>query len=632
MDGKQVIQVLNQTIDWYRTLAVEQQAATEPSDLLILNENRQIAREVIGLAFIVARADADLLVKQAAAAPAPAAAAGPAQALAQLQAKLNAQESAVQSELASNQQKLAAAPKKAGVQLQGKIAELQGELELIHTKKSIVASMAGFETGGTDNSTANALRAQIDAMAVALPVATGVASGVSNATSANAPSANPVPAQAAAASSSTTTHGTIATPLGPLAATTATVVPTGSRFGLWDLAANVFRLSQKMSTIGSIDQRTADLQSTLNQIRARLIDQMRALSARGDALIAQADTADSAALNQIRDQLDAIADQFKQLSAIFIPLSKENLLLNQSRHNLENWRDTIKEQSRDALKILGVRVAVLAVMLAILIALGELSRRAVLRYVQDSRRRYQLLLLRSIAFWALVALIVGFAFASELGSIVTFAGLITAGLAVAMQSVLVSIVGYFFLIGKYGIRVGDRVQIGEVNGEVIDLGLVRMYLMEFGGHGSLGPTGRVVAFPNSVVFQVSTGLFKQIPGVNLAWHEITLSLPSGVDYQTTKERLTAAVIDALKDYQDDIKRQAQELQRATLSGAGGEALPTVQLHYSASGVEAQVRYPVHLRHAAEIDERVSHALVHAVSGMTPPDSTSASTATSSNPR
>ena len=630
MDEKQVIQVLNQTIDWYRTLAVEQQAATEPSDLLILNENRQVAGEVIGLAFIVARADADLLVKQAAAAPAPAAAAGPSQALAQVRAKLDAQESAVQSELASNQQKLAAAPKKAKVQLQGKIAELQGELELIHTKKSIVASMAGFETGGTDNS-ANALRAQIDAMAVALPTAGGAASA-SNAASANAPSANAVPAPGAAASSSTTAHGTIATPSSPLAATTSAVLPASSRFGLWDLAANVFRLSQKMSTIDSVDKRTADLQSSLNQIRTRLLDQMRALSARGDALIAQADAADGATLSQIRDQLDAIADQFKQLSAIFIPVSKENLLLNQSRHNLENWRDAVKEQSRDALKTLGVRVAVLAVMLAILIAFGELSRRAVLRYVQDSRRRYQLLLLRSIAFWALVVLIVGFAFASELGSIVTFAGLLTAGLAVAMQSVLVSIVGYFFLIGKYGIRVGDRVQIGDVNGEVIDLGLVRMYLMEFGGHGSLGPTGRVVAFPNSVVFQVSTGLFKQIPGVNLAWHEITLSLPSGVDYQTTKERLTEAVIDALKDYQDDIKRQAQELQRATLSGAGGEAMPTVQLHYSASGVEAQVRYPVHLRHAAEIDERVSQALVHAVSGMTPPASTRSSTATPSNPR
>ena len=85
--------------------------------------------------------------------------------------------------------------------------------------------------------------------------------------------------------------------------------------------------------------------------------------------------------------------------------------------------------------------------------------------------------------------IVGFTFATDLGSLATFAGLLTAGVAVAMQSVLVSIVGYFFLIGKYGIRVSDRVQIGSVTGEVIDLGLVRLHLMELSGQV---PTGRVV--------------------------------------------------------------------------------------------------------------------------------------------
>ena len=209
----------------------------------------------------------------------------------------------------------------------------------------------------------------------------------------------------------------------------------------------------------------------------------------------------------------------------------------------------------------------LALILGAVFALAELWHRGVLKYVQDSRRRYQLLLLRRIALWTLVVIIIGFTFASELSSIVTFAGLITAGLAVAMQSVLVSIVGYFFLIGKYGIRVGDRVQIGEVSGEIIELGMVRMYLMELAGHGRSSPTGRVAAFPNSVVFQVSTGLFKQIPGVNFAWHDITLALPPGADYEAAKEKLFAAANEALADYREEIQRQTRELQRTTMSSA-----------------------------------------------------------------
>ena len=269
----------------------------------------------------------------------------------------------------------------------------------------------------------------------------------------------------------------------------------------------------------------------------------------------------------------------------------------------------------NALKSLGIRAGILVLILGAVFTVSGLWHRAVLRYVQDSRRRYQLLLLRRIALWSLVVAIIGFTFASELSSIVTFAGLITAGVAVAMQSVLVSIVGYFFLIGKYGIRVGDRVQIGEVSGEIIELGLVRMYLMELAGHGSFGPTGRVAAFPNSVVFQVSTGLFKQIPGVNFGWHEITLSLPSGVDYASTKEKLFAAANDALADYREEIERQTRELERTTMSSAGGKVAPTVQLSYSAKGVDARVRYPVHLPHAAEIDERMSRALLQVVSGL-----------------
>jgi small-conductance mechanosensitive channel len=215
--------------------------------------------------------------------------------------------------------------------------------------------------------------------------------------------------------------------------------------------------------------------------------------------------------------------------------------------------------------------------------------------------------------WMLVVAIIGFAFVTELSSFATFAGLITAGLAVAMQSVLVSIVGYFFLIGKYGVRVGDRVQIGNVTGEVIDLGLVRMHLMELSSQGPLGATGRVVAYANSIVFQPSGGLFKQIPGVNFAWHETTLTLPAGCDYAAVKDKLMAAVVDVVKEYHEEIVRQTKQIEKTTASSSVGGAKPQVQLHFSAAGVEALVRYPVQLQHEAEIDERVSKELMKVIS-------------------
>jgi small-conductance mechanosensitive channel len=396
-------------------------------------------------------------------------------------------------------------------------------------------------------------------------------------------------------------------------------VPTAGRFGLWDLASHVFRLSEKAATIDSVDRRTVLLQTALTGVRTPLMDQIKKLSARGDALAASADSANEAAtLNGLHDQLDELADQFRQASSLLIPLSREGVLLVQYRRNLANWRDSVRTEYRAAIKTVGIRLGFLAVLLALIFGSAELWRRTVLRYIQDSRRRYQLLLLRRIALWSLVVIVIGFAFASELGSIATFAGLITAGIAVAMQSVLVSIVGYFFLIGKYGIRVGDRVQIGDVAGEVIDLGLVRMYLMELGAKGASGPTGRVVAFANSVVFQVASGLFKQIPGVNFSWRELVLNLPADSDYAAVKEQLTAAISTALKEYLPEILRQTKEIERTTLSSYGGNADPQVQLHFAGTSVEAHVRYPVQLQHASEIDERVTEALAKVLAAIPSP--------------
>jgi small-conductance mechanosensitive channel len=605
MTGPQVIQLLDQTIDWYRTLGIQQQAANEPSDLLILYDNRQTANHILGLAFEVARADAEILAKEPQ--PKDAGASASSQSLTQLQSKFSKQSAAVQAELDADRKQLTKARPQQRSELQAKISELQGELDLISARKSLLATMSTFATqSDTGGLSASALKAQIDAMAVVVPASASTGSASSG-------SAAPTPAATGSASTATSS-GAASSSASPAALTGVSGI-AAARFGVWDLAANVVRLSEKAGTIDVIDRHTADMQATFARIRAPLIDHLKGFSARGDALAAQADAADNATLDSVRDQLDALSAQYKQTSLLLIPLSKVGVLLDQYRRNLGNWHDAVKSQYRNALKTLGVRLGVLAVLLAIVFAGAEIWRHAVMRYIQESRRRYQFLLLRKIALWCLVVVIVGFAFASELGSIVTFAGLITAGLAVAMQSVLVSIVGYFFLIGKYGIRVGDRVQIGEVTGEVIDLGLVRLHLMELGGHGSQGPTGRVVAFANSIVFQTSSGLFKQIHGVNLVWREMTLSLPAGIDYGAAKEKLQAAVTDALKDDSGEIARQSKEIQRARASGSGDDAGPRVQLNFSAAGADAHIRYPVHLQNAAEIDERVSHALFTVMGGL-----------------
>src|SRR6266403_532704 len=369
LTGEQVVQILDETVDWYRTLGTQQQNATQPSDLLILFANRQTADKVVGLAFDIARANAELLSSEAGAEHGGADASSP-QSLTQHQNQLDALRQSIQQEIDAARHKLASSGTDKQ-NIEATLTELQGELAMVSARKNLLDTMTEFVNANDPKAAgANALKAQIDAIAATVP-SSGVNATAAPSITASSPTTSP------SSSSPAGSAGNRAAP---------------ERYGIWDLATEVLR--------------------------------------------------------------------------------------QRYQNNLGNWRDSAERQYHDALTALSVRLGIVAGILAVVFVLAEIWKRAVLRYAREPRRRYQLLLVRTIVLWTIVIAVVGLSFVSEISSFATFAGLITAGLAVAMQSVLVSVVGYFFLIGKYGIRVGDRIQIGTVVGEVIDLGLVRMHLME----------------------------------------------------------------------------------------------------------------------------------------------------------
>lgn len=575
----QVTDALYETVNWYRTLGSQTATAGQAGDALILYANRQLATQVVHLALDMASADAELLSSEDSQAQNVPTVNTSADSLNALRARLDAQAKQIQAELQSARAAAAATRAQRSYDA-AKVSALQGELAVVNARINLVATMTQF-VNQTDakNTGANALKEHVAAIEASLPSQAGSE------------------APPAALNSNAPVH----------------------RQGIWDLAAAALGLASKIGAIDSMDRDTARLEALFQKLSATPIAAIKALAARSDALAAQAAQAaqaDSATMQDVRDQLDTVAWQFKQSSAIVLPLGKAHLLLEQYRHNLSSWRELVLRQEHDALIGLGIRVGMLALVLTVLFIGAEFWRRAVLRFEHDARRRNQWLVVRRVTLWTLVALIIGFTFVSELSSVATFAGLITAGLAVAMQSVIVSIVGYFFLIGKYGVRVGDRVQIGEVTGEVVELGLVRMHLMELSPQSNFAPTGRVVAFANSVVFQASGGLFRQIPGVNFAWHDLTLSLPAGIDYAAAKEAMRSAVLDIVKQYQESMIHHGGQLQEALAARDSGKAAtPRVQLHFSASEVQAHVWYPVYVPRASEIDERVSQELWKAIAAV-----------------
>lgn len=584
----QIIEFLSHTIAWYRQRGVEQQLATEPADLTYAQEDRRVADQLVQLAFDYARAQEQLLTKQGKnQGQAQAQVSDQYQHMAQAVAKADQDLQETQNEADDARQKLARSSPANRKLLESQVAELESEINLIQARRDALNGMLEFVAGSSNgNGSGGAgLRAQIEELARSVPAFLSHPQGSGQGETTPEP-----------ASSSNIAVGKKIQPS-----------------GIWGLSADLIRLSAKRHTLKDDAYATAELAKGIKVFRKPIEDDLRDLIRQGDQLFNAADTASAAELAQQRQQIDALTAHFKQTSGLLLPLSKIGVLLDVYQRALNDWDETVRDQSHEELQQLLLRLGALCVLITIVFAIGEAWRRTTFRYVHDARRRYQFLLLRRVVMWAAIVLIVVFAFASQLGSAVTFAGLITAGVAVALQNVIVSVVAYFFLIGKYGIRVGDRVQIAGVTGEVVDIGLVRIHVMELAGPGDSQPTGRIVALSNSIVFQPTAGLFKQIPGTNFLWHELRLTLASETDYHTARERISQSVTEALAEYRDIIEaqRRSMELNLTTISTT--ELQPKIHLHYTAAGIEADIRYPVALDKAGEMDDRLMREVTTALS-------------------
>ncbi|HXB22119.1 MAG TPA: mechanosensitive ion channel domain-containing protein [Candidatus Solibacter sp.] len=584
-----IIAFLNQTIHWHQLLTNQQQLVNEPSDVLFLNDNRQIADQVSRLSFDFARERAQSLGKESNQTQQDQAASNLPQykALAESAAKTDQKIKEIQREIESMKQQLANANGQKRHLLKSTLGETESELALLLARRASIQSILDFVSGTAGGAKQPGLQAQIEEMARALP-ASATETGKQTAESSSLTSSNT--ASVVAANAGDRKDG-----------------PNG----IFALAEELIALKRKLTLLDNAIQMTDSLVASGQALRAPLMPSIRELMRRGDELMNQPDSQDPIVLAQQQKELDGLTAQFKQLSAAMLPLGKQAILLDLYKKNSSNWRVVVSTQYKAALKSLLIRLAILIVTLCLVLVIAHLWRNVTFRYIQDPRRRHQFLVLRRIIVWAVIIIIVVVASVSGLGGMSTFAGLLTAGVAVALQNVILAVVGYFFLIGKHGIRVGDRIQVSGVIGNVVDIGLIRMHLMELARGPGAQPTGRIVAFSNAVVFRTHAGLYKQVPGSHLLWHEVTIYLPPDSDYRQTEEKMLQAVNKVFADYQEKLAAQLHKMED-TLKHVSVQSLhPESRIRLTGKGLRVTVRYPVDMQHAREMDDRITREVLAA---------------------
>src|SRR5579859_1218129 len=571
---------LNAAITWYRDAGNNVQAAGLPSDAIYEQSTRTLAADVVRAAFQSARAQAAILsaseknagLSQNSMAP------PKQQNFAQIGEKIAAEIQDTQSRLDDVNKQLGAATRAKRSALLSEREKLQGKLSLDKAVQEAVQKMQAFAEGATDT-VSEGLEGNINQLARAVPE---------------------VFANKAAAQPSTKAGNA---PAG-----------AGNSSGLIGQAITLVGRMRSMHQIDQMIKETDRLRQNAENLRKPLRESLAAILQRGRELAGTQDASQAGQQEDTQRQYQTLIAKFNQLSAAAMPLSQEVLLLEQGRANYIEWRRTIVRESTDTLRSLLIRVIGIALALGVVAILSEVWRRLTFRYVHDPRRRRQFLLLRRFVMGFLMGIVLIVGFVSEFSSLATFAGFVTAGIAVGLQALLLSVAAYFFVVGRYGIRVGDRISIAGVTGDVIDIGLVRLYLMELAGTGiDLYPTGRVVVFSNSVLFQAGTPLFKQIPGTEYTWHEVAVSLTPGSDYKLVQEHLAKPVESVYQRYRDRIERQLDRIDQsvgAQLKSPATEA----KLQLAETGPELIVRYPVDIRNAAEIDDHVTRAVLEAVNG------------------
>jgi small-conductance mechanosensitive channel len=313
----------------------------------------------------------------------------------------------------------------------------------------------------------------------------------------------------------------------------------------------------------------------------------------------------------IRKTYDQLTDAFKTISGVSVPISQEILLLEQAQGNLLSWRAAVDLERRGILHSLLIRLALIGAALVFVLVLGEIWRRAATRYVQDLRRRRQLLLVRRIVVGFLSGLVIILGFVTQFSSLATFAGFITAGIAVGLQTILLSVAAYFFIVGRYGVKVGDRITVANVTGEVVEVGLARFYMLELAGTGNeLHPTGRVAVFANSVLFQTGTPLYKQIPGTNYVWHEMTVKLKPGAKYDAAMTKIRGAVEEVYGEYKPQIERE-HAVTEAWMDTAVPAPKVESRLQFN-DGLQLVVLYPVRVGHASDADQKIVEKVANAI--------------------
>ena len=385
-----VINHLEKAIAWYRHVETAVQSADASVDILLRDNAHQNALHALQLSFQFARADAAFRASlRESQSTVPGEAPAAARNLDDAAARAADRVSRLQGQItALNNSPGSGSPRnRASVAEQRQ--ELQSELELAQEIQKTVLSMVSFAGANTSSSTTakagfsgqiNELQRSVPEAATVVATRKGAASGADGSDakdkSATQPKASPMAGAALP-------NGTVPS-----------LHPESE--GLIGLIGTVFTTVRGEEAVDNLLGETDALSANIDQLKSPLVTQLRSAIKQSEDITSAAASESADQLGAGQKQISTLTSQFRRLSTVVVPLGEEQILVQDLRGSLVEWRALTNQEKNAAARYLFVRLGMLLFAIAALVVCSELWKRATLRYVLDVRRRRQLLVVRRI--------------------------------------------------------------------------------------------------------------------------------------------------------------------------------------------------------------------------------------------
>lgn len=204
-------------------------------------------------------------------------------------------------------------------------------------------------------------------------------------------------------------------------------------------------------------------------------------------------------------------------------------------------------------KLVSASVAILVVMALVRLGKGVLNR-----YVQEPGNLYRARKMVTFLGYFTGLLAISLIFSASLGKMAVAFGVAGAGIAFALQEVIASLAGWVAISFGNFYNTGDRVQLGGIKGDVIDIGMLRTTMMEIGQWvNSDLYNGRIVKIANSFVFKEP--VFNYSGDFPFLWDEVTVPVKYGCDYRLSRDIFQRILAEVTGEYSQQAKASWTEL-------------------------------------------------------------------------